>query len=52
MNFRYLRLEGAKVQREGLVPVSMYGNDVMVWREKGRSRIRGIRRNTLGFCWI
>ena len=43
VNARDLQLEFARVLHETfLVPVLMYGNDTMIWKE--RSRIRAVQR--------
>ena len=48
VNTRSLQLEYARVLHESLlVPVLMYGSETMIWREKGRSRIRALLMNSL-----
>ena len=48
VNARTLQLECARVFHESLlVPVFTYGNETMIWREKERSRIRGVQMNNL-----
>ena len=43
VNARNLQLECAKVLHESLlVPVLTYGSEIMMWREKERSRIRAV----------
>ena len=54
VNARSLQLECARVLHEPLlVPVLLYGSEIMIWREKEISRIRAIQmdklRGLLGF---
>ena len=54
VNARDLQVECARVLHEILlVPVLMYGNETMSWKEKERSRIRAVQmynlRGLLGF---
>ena len=45
---RSLELECAKVFHVSLlVPVLIYGSETVIWREKGRSRIRDVQRDKL-----
>ena len=44
VNARDLQLECARVLHETfLVPVLMYGNETMLWREKEGSRLRAVQ---------
>ena len=48
VNARSLQLECARVLHKPLlVPVLMYGNETMIWREKERSRIRAVQMDNL-----
>ena len=48
VNSRSLQLECAKVLHEALlVPVTLYGSETMIWREKGRSRISSVQMKNL-----
>ena len=48
VNTRALQLECARVFHETLfVPVLMYGNETMFWKEKERSRIRAVQMDNL-----
>ena len=39
-----MQLEGARVLHETLlIPVFMYGNETILWKEKERSRIRAVQ---------
>ena len=35
-----------------LMPVLMYGNETMLWKEKERSRVRAIQMDKLRGCWV
>ena len=35
-----------------LVPVLTYGSEIMIWREKERSRIRAVQMTTSEVCWV
>ena len=53
VNARSLQLEYARVLHGSLlVPVLMYGSETMIWREKERSRIRGVQMITSEVCWV
>ena len=44
VNARSLQLESARVFHESLlVPVLMYGSETVIWKEKGKSRIRAVQ---------
>ena len=48
VNAESLELECAKVFHETFfVPLLMYGSETMIWREKGRSRIRTVQMDNL-----
>ena len=48
VNARDLQLEWARVLPETmLVPVLMYGSETILWKEKERSRIRGVQMGNL-----
>ena len=47
-NVMNLQLQCARVLHETLpVPVLMYGTGIMLWKEKERSRIRGLQMDNL-----
>ena len=49
VNVRSLQLECARVFYESLlVPFLTYGSEIMIWREKERSRIRAVQMDNLG----
>ena len=54
INARDLQLQCARVLHETLlVPVLMYGSETILWKEKEKSRIRGIQMdNLLGLLGI
>ena len=35
-----------------LVPVLMYGSETMLWKERERSRIRGVQMDNLKGFWV
>ena len=46
--FDDLQVECARVLHKTLlVPVLIYGNETMLWREKGRSRVRAVQMDNL-----
>ena len=48
VNGRGLQLECARVLHETLlVPVLMYGSDIMIWKEEERSRIRAVQMDKI-----
>ena len=48
VNPRYLQFEYASFLHETfLVPILMYGNETMLWKEKERSRIRVVQMDNL-----
>ena len=48
INARGLKLECARVLHEALlVNVFMYGNEIMLWKQKERSRIRAVQMDNL-----
>ena len=53
VNAKGLHLEFARVLHEGLLmPVLLYGNETMIWRQKHRFRIRVVQDNLRGFIGI
>ena len=51
VNVRDLQLLCARVLHETLlVPVLMYDSETMLWKEKERSRIRGVQMDNLRYC--
>ena len=48
VNAKDLQFECARVLHETLlVPVLMYGNKTMLWKEKERSKVRGVQMDNL-----
>ena len=48
VNARDLQLECARICYETLlVPVFMYGSEIMLWREKEKSRFRAVQMDNL-----
>ena len=48
VNARDLQIECVRVLHEMLlVPILMYGSETMLWKEKERSRIRGVQMDNL-----
>ena len=53
VNARDLQLERARVLQETLlVLVFMYGSEIMLWKEKERSRVRVVHMTTSQDCLV